>query len=405
MSASPQPHPPYRLAIGGLIALASAMGIGRFVYTPILPFMAEGAGLTPAEAGQIATANFIGYLLGALAASMGGLKGSPRSWLLGALTVSALTSIAMGYPALITVPHVAGLWLFALLRFLSGLASAFALVFASSLVLERLALSGRASLSALYFSGVGFGIAFSALLVAVLNRSGTGWTGLWGVSGLATLAAALAVAVLIPSGASTAGPVPPSAPGGEAVPQTPGIPPALLRLIPAYGLFGFGYVITATFIAVIIREAPELAGLEAVSWLVVGLTAAPSIFIWNKIALRTGGSRAFALACVLEAAGVALSVLSSSAAGILLAAALLGATFMGITAMGLMEARRLTRGDQRRILAIMTASFGLGQALGPWLAGYLHGLSGSFTSASLAAAGALLIAAALTAREGKSAGA
>lgn len=378
------------------------MGIGRFVFTPILPFMVEGTGLTPAQAGQIATANFIGYLLGALAASMGSLPGSRRAWLLGALAVSGLTSMAMSFPAFTSFGTGVDVWLFSLLRFVSGLASAFALVFASALVLDRLAFLGRPGLSALYFSGVGAGIAFSAILVAVLNRTGASWDGLWNASGVATLIAAAAVALLIPGedrkpaapGSSSSSPV------RETPATRPGTPPALKRLILAYGLFGFGYVITATFIAVIIREAPALAGLEAASWLVVGLTAAPSIYIWNKIVQRIGGGRSIALACLLEAGGVALSVFSSSPVGILLAAALLGATFMGITAMGLMEARRLTRGDQRRILAVMTASFGVGQSLGPWFAGYLHELSSDFTSASLAATAALIVAAALTAPGG-----
>jgi hypothetical protein len=39
------------LAFGGLLALASAIGIGWFVYTPILPAMIEALSLSKAQAG------------------------------------------------------------------------------------------------------------------------------------------------------------------------------------------------------------------------------------------------------------------------------------------------------------------------------------------------------------------
>ena len=60
---------PLSLAIGGLLAMAAAIGIGRFVYTPILPPMVEELGLTKAQAGIIASANFMGYFAGALLAA------------------------------------------------------------------------------------------------------------------------------------------------------------------------------------------------------------------------------------------------------------------------------------------------------------------------------------------------
>src|ERR1700694_3904940 len=83
-------------AFGGLIAMAVGIGIGRFVYTPILPPMVEALGLSKSQAGLIASANFLGYLIGALLVALPTLPGSRRHWLLGALAASTLTTAAMG---------------------------------------------------------------------------------------------------------------------------------------------------------------------------------------------------------------------------------------------------------------------------------------------------------------------
>ena len=162
----------------------------------------------------------------------------------------------------------------------------------------------------------------------------------------------------------------------------------------AYGLFGFGYVVTATFLVAIVRAAPALRPVEPLVWAVVGVTAAPSVALWTRLGIRLGVARAFATACLVEATGVAASVLWPTAAGMLLAAALLGGTFMGITALGLAGGRRLAPGgDPRRALGLLTAAFGAGQIVGPALAGVLHDRAGGFVLPSLLAAGALLAAA------------
>jgi len=370
---------PLPLVLGGIIALAAAIGIGRFVYTPILPPMEEGLGLTKSQAGFIASANFLGYLLGALAASTPRLPGSRRTWLVATLAVSALTTAAMGLTG--AMP------LFLLLRFVGGVASAFVLVFASALVLDRLIAAGRGDLAGLLFAGVGLGIAISAALVSGLLYAGGDWRDLWLASGGLALAAVVAVFALVPDRGADG-----KASGSG---KASGNQRALVSLIVAYGLFGFGYVITATFLVAIVRDAPEIRPLEPLIWIVVGLAGAPSVIFWSKVGARIGIPQAFVVACLVEAVGVAASVLWISAAGVILAGILLGGTFMGITALGLIEARRLTSGDPRRILALMTAAFGLGQIVGPSFAGVLFDISGSFLLPSMAAAGALLVAALL----------
>jgi predicted MFS family arabinose efflux permease len=376
---------PLALAVGGLVALAAAIGVGRFVYTPILPLMVEDLEMTRASAGVLASANFAGYLAGALLAATSLVAGSRRRWLLAGLIASAVTTGAMGL--------VSSTAAFLLLRFAGGVASAFGLVFASALVLDALGAAARSELSAVHFAGVGIGIAVSAVLSWGLQALGGGWRSIWLVSGAISLVAVTAVIVLIPD---RAGPAP--APVARAL----GVNRRLATFVTAYGLFGFGYIITATFLVAIVRDARYDRAFEPIVWLVVGLTAAPSVAFWTWVARRAGIGHAFALACVAEAIGVAASVMHTTAA-VLLGAALLGGTFMGLTALGLIGARRLSSGDPRSTLAIMTAAFGLGQIVGPAFAGLVHDATGSFVLPSLVAVAALLLGALLaflTVRDG-----
>jgi predicted MFS family arabinose efflux permease len=369
---------PVWLALGGLVALAAAIGIGRFVYTPILPLMADDLGWTKGTAGLLASANYLGYLLGALLVTTSALRGSRRTWLLLALAASAVTTASMG----VVTSNAA----FLALRLVGGVASAFVLVLASALVLDRLAAVGRSELSAIHFAGVGTGIVVSAAIVSMATALGHGWRSLWLSSGVASMLAVAIVARLMPDPPDEAAR---PAEGGR------GLARRLSALVVAYGLFGFGYIITATFLVAIVRGSREAQLLEQLVWPVVGLTAVASVPVWTRIARRVGIGRAFAAASALEAVGVAASALWVTPPGVLLAAALLGGTFMGLTALGLIAARRLAVGDPRRALALMTAAFGLGQIVGPVFAGMLFDATGTFVLASLVAAIALLIAAGL----------
>ncbi|MCJ2069477.1 YbfB/YjiJ family MFS transporter [Methylobacterium sp. J-030] len=361
----------------GFLTLAVAIGIGRFVYTPILPAMADGLGLTRAQTGLIGSANFAGYLAGALAAAHPLLLRGRRLWLGGALATCVATLMAMGGCATLAA--------FVTLRFVGGAASALGFVLATTLVMDRLTRTGRSDGAALHYAGVGSGIALSAAVVSVAREAGCDWRALWVISGVLALGLAGPILWLIPGAPPAASPAPADAAAA----------PSITRLVVAYGLFGFGYVITATFVVAIVRTAPHLAAAEAYVWLCVGLAAAPSVALWGRVERRLGFRTSFALACLVEASGVLVSVLTAQVPGLLYAALALGGTFVALTWLGIDGARRLRAGNRQRIVAVMMAAFGTGQVIGPVAAGVLADLTGSFTVPSLAAAAALLIAAAL----------
>ncbi len=367
------------IALGGLIALAVAMGIGRFVYTPILPFMVEDLGLTQSQGGVIASANLLGYLVGALGAAITGLPGSRRGWFLAGLAISALTTGAMGTTSSMTV--------FLVLRVIGGVASAFVMVFGSAIVLDSLAAEGRAGLSAMHFGGVGIGIAVSALVVSGLAAEGYGWRAHWLLSGAISLLAVAAVVWLIPDCERDERP-PPAGRGGP-------IDRRLVALTLAYGLFGFGYMITATFISTMVRLSPDIHSLEPVIWLVVGLSSIPSVALWAWLGRCWGNDRSFAVACLVGCMAIVLSAFAASTVTIVASAVLFGGTITGIVALGLIYGRSLSVGDPRRTIALMTAVFGLGQVVGPVYAGVVFDLTGSFSAPSLTAAAALFLAAGL----------
>lgn len=369
---------PLLLSLGGLLAMAAAMGVGRFVYTPILPPMVEAIPLTKSQAGLIASANFVGYLAGAVLAAVR-LPGSRRFWLLSSLAATAICLFGMGLATAMPV--------FLTLRFMAGAASAFALIFSSALVIDRLTATGNGALSAVHFAGVGVGIAASAAVVALLLKAGAAWTTLWFASAALAAAASLAVAWLVPRDEPTAQPA--QKPDGARLTLD------FAALLGAYGLFGFGYVITATFIVDLVRGTSSLAHLEPYIWVLFGLFAAPSVVLWTALGRRWGVLRIYAVACVVEAMGVAASALWLHPASILISAVFVGGTFVSLTALGLV-ATRSGGGDPRGRIALMTASFSVGQILGPAFAGYVYEATGSLATPLLAAVAALVLAALLS---------
>lgn len=378
---------PVRAAVAGALAMAVAMGLGRFFYTPVLPGMMAGLGLDAAAAGVIAAANFAGYLAGAVLAAYGWAAGYERRLALGALFATVLLLFAMGVLSDVTALSV--------VRFLAGLASAFAMIFTTGIVLTVGLEHRDPRVQMAHFAGVGFGIAVSALLVYLLSFIDFGslapWRADWLFGALLGAIGLAAVMVLLPRPAV----------GASALREPPiAWTRPLAALTVSYGLFGIGYVVTATFIVAIAREGAESPLLESLTWLVTGVSAAVSLLAWKPAERRYGVSAAYLAAILVEMVGVAITVTLPFPASALIGGALLGITFIVVTAYGLQLGRVLASDSPRRVLALMTAAFGVGQILGPLGAGFLAARTGSYVLPSLAAAGILLLAAVIAALGG-----
>ncbi|TCU33287.1 YbfB/YjiJ family MFS transporter [Rhizobium azibense] len=372
----------FRTALAGMIAMSAAMGFGRFSYTPILPGMMSGVPLSAADAGFIASANFAGYLTGAVLATYSWAAGRERKVALSALLANALLLAAMA--ATNSVP------VFAAIRFLAGLASAFAMIFTSSIVLSHGAGAGNDHVQAAHFGGPGAGIALSSVMVMLsgLFFAGvSGWRADWIGGAIFSAISLAAVWVLLPSAPVRSGNA------GKEPPIVWKLPVALLTL--SYGIFGFGYVITATFLVTIARMDAAGQTVEFLCWFIAGLTAAVALFAWRPLVYPLGLGWVYVAALLTEAVGVLATVLLPHSMAPLIGGALFGATFLAITAYGLQIGRKLVPESARRIFATMTAAFGLGQIIGPIVAGWIAEQTGSFTTPTFIAAAALILCAAL----------
>lgn len=382
------------IALCGALALASAMGIGRFAFTPLMPLMLHEGRMDLAFASSLASANYLGYFVGALLCMM-----MPRVWpsvriVKIGLVATVLLTVGMALP----IPMA---WL--LLRFASGVATAFVLVFVSEWCLARLAQRGRPALGATIYTGPGIGIAvsgFAATGMAALHWSATANWLMFGA-----LAAALGLVIWpilndsspSPGAAAMTGTEVAAAPKTGFAKATSAIEMSVFAT--AYGLAGFGYIVTATFLPVIARQAlPGSAWLD-LFWPIFGLATVAGCLLAMRTPRRID-PRLMLVGCYLmQATGVVLALFVPTVAGFVVGSLLAGLPFTAISYFSMQEVRRLRPHHAARFIGLMTALYGIGQIAGPPFVSLVlarssdraHGFAFSLGGAS----GALLLGAAL----------
>lgn len=365
----PEPATPSRLQawqvlLGGICALVLTIGLARFAYTPLLPQMQAQAGLGVADGGLLAAINYAGYMSGALLVAW---IESPvwrhrlYTWALPlALAITALMGWSTSF----------GAW--ALSRYVGGLCGAAGMLLGSGLVQGWLIRAGRRPELGIYFIGLGLGVAVSALGAMGMSGLGLGWAAQW--QGFALLG----LAFLVPAWLWRP-PVPPP-PAKSAVGDVPSRRWMTL-MVAAYFCAGWGFVINATFTVAIVEKQPLLAGQGPWAWLLVGLAATPAVFLWDRVARRTGDVGALLIAFGLQIVGVLLPALADGLAAALLGALLYGATFIGIVSLTLALVGRRSPANPGKAMARLTLGYGVAQISAPALTGHMVEASGSFHAA------------------------
>jgi MFS family permease len=373
MEANRHEHSALNIVLVGLAALASAMGVGRFAFTPLFPLMQAHDGLSLGQGAWLASANYLGYWVGALACSVA--PPMPRTGARFGLVAVAICTLAMG------VTGSGDAWL--ALRFGAGVASACVLVGVSAWALPALAERGRSAWSGWVFAGVGVGIGAAGLAGLVAGVAGYEPGRVWLLLG--------AISAVVAAG--TWGPLQASAPipaSGARLVAPPGAPE--WRLIVCYAGFGFGYIIPATFLPAMAREVIGDPAVFGWIWPAFGATAAASTVIGAMYFQHAAPRRLWAASLLVMAIGVLAPALFPGVWTLLAAAVCVGGTFMVTTMAGMQEARRLAGAGAPRLMAALTAAFALGQLTGP----IVVGLAASRGSHGLAAPSMLAAACLLT---------
>jgi predicted MFS family arabinose efflux permease len=366
-----------RVLAAGIFSLLLVLGVARFAYTPLLPLMQHQAGLGIDAGAWLAAINYAGYLSGAVIASLiGDVVLKDRLYRLG-LVLAVLSTAVMGLSN--------GFALWALSRFVGGLASAAGMLLGTGLVFNWLVRNDHRAELGIHFAGIGLGIAGCAAAVEIMSRW-LGWRGQW--FAFAAIGAVLLVPAwrwLPPADRSAV-----SRAGQALQDRAPG-PLFMVIFMAAYFCAGVGFVVSTTFIVQIVDSLPGLSGHGRYVFMVIGLAAVPSCIVWDLVARRCGQINALIAASALQIAGILLPVWPGGLVCAFAGAMLFGGTFVGLVGLVLTMAGRYYPTSPAKMMGKMTLSYGSAQIIAPWITGWLAVHLGSYAGGLYMAAGVMAV--------------
>ena len=374
----------FTVMFAGICALILTMGIARYSFTPMIPYMEDQTGMTESLSGWLAGWSYIGYLVGLFIVWLiRDLKLKDYFYRYG-LFLAVCSTVVMAL-----LDHSL-IWY--LSRFFAGISTAFGFMLGTGLVLKWLIHSNQKQEMGLHFAGVGLGIIVSALVVEFAASqasnypllSDLGWRGQW-----FTLAA---VGLLLSIPAMLLMPLPKTEEIEESASVDQSSEPSkkwLMLLTIAYICAGFSNTVNITFTSLITEHIP-LKSEGSIMWLYVGLAATPAPFIWDRVARKVGYLNSIRTAFAINIASNFLLTASTSYAAITLSSLLFGFAFMGIVSLTLTIIGNKYSHRATQVMAQLTLGYCIAQIISPIMAGVIAEQTGSF-NVSLFAVSAIMV--------------
>lgn len=362
---------PTKVMFAGLFSLILTMGIARFSYTPMLPVMLDQTFLNDSLGGWLATINYLGYMSGVLvAASISNLKLKDTLYRI-ALIVAIISTIGMGI--------VENYILWSVMRYLAGLSTAGGLLIGSGLILNWMIRNGHEPELGLHFSGVGIGIAITAIFAILMSgdviiTEAFTWKQQWQVFAVTAIFLAIPAWCWLPRPNSNN-----LTESGEVLVDKPPRRNWMMLLYASYFCAGIGYVISATFLVAIVDQHPELNGNGSLVWLVTGLAAAPSCIFWDRVARKTGVLNAILITYLINIIGIIIPAFTHTLTGMLISGFFFGVTFIGIVSLMLTMVGKFYPTKPAKPMGRLTLSYGVAQIIAPAISGVVAETTGNYT--------------------------
>jgi MFS family permease len=383
-------HYAWVIVFTGTLCILACLGFGRFALGMLLPSMAASLELSYSQIGFISTGNFIGYLVSVLFCGHIAKKIGSRRLIVIALVViggsMALISRSQGFLPILV------------LYFITGMGSGAANVPVMGLITAWFDRTIRGRAAGFVVIGSGFAIIISGKLIPSVNEviGPEGWRTNWLI--LAGLVGAIALIgyLFLKNGPGDMGLEPL---GGEGknisvVPRDRSDANSIyknktLYLLGAiYFLFGYTYVIYATFIVTaLVKERGFSEAIAGNFWSWVGLLSLFSGPVFGTLSDRLGRKKGLMIVFSLQMLAYLLVAANLPPLFLYLSIGFYGIVAWSIPSIMVAAVSEYVGIDKAlAAFGFITFIFGLGQIAGPSVAGILAEKTGSFSSSFFMAA-------------------